>query len=345
MEHQGSQAKVRPPRTDDRPLMDFLFQTLGLPVVLVAHELKLFPLLTEKPRTQAEICKLLNIAPRPAEAMLAVCASRGLVQAEKGRYSLTPLAEDYLLESSPTYFGGFLDLWRAQSSMLSYEKVKGALLTDSPQVYAGKDWAKTHEQQAGLARVFTVGMHGLSAAPSLAWPEPVDLSSYQLLLDIGGGSGVHSIAAAMRWPNLKAVVFDLAPVCQVAEEFITRAGLQSRIQTQVGDVWNDPFPKADVHFYSNMYENFSPEKCALLTQKSFASLEPGGRIIIHEILYNDDKTGPFAAAAFSVVMLLWVEGRQYSGRELSDMLAETGFSDIEVKSTFGYWSIVTGRKP
>jgi hypothetical protein len=45
-------------------------------------------------------------------------------------------------------------------------------------------------------------------------------------------------------------------------------------------------------------------------------------------------------------MLLWLEGaKQYSGRELSVMLTAAGFTDIEVKPTFGYWSIVTGHKP
>jgi hypothetical protein len=50
-------------------------------------------------------------------------------------------------------------------------------------------------------------------------------------------------------------------------------------------------------------------------------------------------------AAFSIAMLPWTEGEQYSGRELSTMLTEAGYTDIEVKPTWGYWSIVTGRKP
>jgi hypothetical protein len=44
-------------------------------------------------------------------------------------------------------------------------------------------------------------------------------------------------------------------------------------------------------------------------------------------------------------MLLFTEGQQYSGAELVAMLREAGFTDIEVKPTWGYWSIVTGRKP
>jgi len=62
------------------------------------------------------------------------------------------------------------------------------------------------------------------------------------------------------------------------------------------------------------------------------------------MLYDDDKRGPLEAANYSMFMLLWTEGRQYSGAELVAMLAESGFEEIEVKRTFGLWSIVTGRK-
>jgi hypothetical protein len=109
-------------------------------------------------------------------------------------------------------------------------------------------------------------------------------------------------------------------------------------------MWSDPFPSADVHFYFNVYHDWPPEKGRLLAQKSFESLELGGRLVIHEMLYDDDKTGPLTVAAANMVMLSAVEGQQYSGRDLCAMLAEAGFVDLEVKPTCGYWSIVTPRK-
>jgi hypothetical protein len=63
------------------------------------------------------------------------------------------------------------------------------------------------------------------------------------------------------------------------------------------------------------------------------------------MLYNDDKSGPFAAAAFSMLMMGWTEGKSYSSAELSAMLTDAGFTDIQVHHTFGYYSIVTGLKP
>ena len=333
-------------RTDDRPLWDVILGLYGYPAVLLAHRLKLFPLLAEQPRTLPEVCAALHVAHRPAATLFSVCASLGLLHVQGGYYALTPVAEDYLLESNPTYFGEELDLTIANASAYSLESLEKAVRTDTAQVYGGgREMFQSHAEQAELARAFTRAVHSTSMGPALAWPDTLDLSGHRRMLDVGGGSGAHCIGAARRWPTLQAVVFDTPPVCEVAEEFIARDGLQGRITTQVGDMWQDPFPPADLHFYSMIYHDWPPEKCRFLTQKSFESLEPGGRIVIHEMLYNEDKTGPFPVAAFNIMMLLWTEGQQYSGAELAEMLTEAGFRDIEVKPTFGYWSIVSGRKP
>jgi len=336
---------IQRPEMDDRSIWDILAGIFGYPAVLVSHDLKLFSLLGEKPRTLSEVCDALGIASRPASALLSVNTALKLVALKDGRYALTPVAENYLVESSSTSFTGYLDMAIANYSTHSVESLKKAVLTNSPQAYSGEDWVKSHEEQAEQARTFTLGMHGLSMSAALAWPEAVDLSEYRLMLDIGGGSGAHTIGAVQRWPDLQAIVLDLATVCEVAEEIIERHGFQDRVKTQVFDYWEDSFPSADLHFYSLSYQNWPPEKCRLLTQKSFESLKSGGRIIIHEWLYNADRTGPFLAAAFDIVMLLWVSGKIYSGHELSAMLTEAGFTEIEIKPTSAYWSIVTGRKP
>src|SRR5215471_18112593 len=98
---QHDAATIRKPRTDDRPLWNVVLGLYGYSAILVAHKLKLFPLLAENPRTLPEVCAALQIARRPAEALLSVCASLGLMQVQGGYYSLTQVAEDYLLESSP----------------------------------------------------------------------------------------------------------------------------------------------------------------------------------------------------------------------------------------------------
>jgi hypothetical protein len=45
-----------------------------------------------------------------------------------------------------------------------------------------------------------------------------------------------------------------------------------------------------------------------------------------------------------MIMLGWTEGEQYSGKEISEMLREAGFANIQVRPTFGYWGLVTAQK-
>jgi trans-aconitate methyltransferase len=343
---QHDSTTIRKPRTDDRPLWDILCGIWGYPAVLVAHELKLFALLADKPLSLDEICAAKNLARRPVHTLLAVATALGLLRLNDGRYTLTPLAEDYLLEDSPTYFGGFFDGALKLYSVWSPESLKQAVLTDSPQgpFASAEDPFKASTWQAEQARSFTRMMHSISMAPALAWPDAVDLAPYRVMLDIGGGSGAHCIGALRRWPHLRAVVLDAPAVCDVAQEFAVQYGLQERLATAGCDFWTDPFPPADLHFYSSIFHDWTPEKCRFLAQKSFDALESSGRIIVHEMLFNDERTGPFAVAGLNVAMQIEMQGQQYSGKEISAMLAEAGFTDIEVKPTFAYKSIVTGRK-
>jgi hypothetical protein len=338
--------EIRRPRNDDRPLWDMFFALEGSIAVFAAHKVGVFALLGERPRTLAEVCAALKLASRPAEALLSVSASAGFVELRDGHYRLTPLAEDYLLESSPTYFGSH---WRfivtEMESLHTISNVITAAQTDAPRAYGGAEWTKSHAESAELARAFTKVMHSTSMAPALVWPEKIDLAKNRRMLDIGGGSGAHCIGAVTRWLELAATVFDLAPVCEAAHEIATEYGLADRVGTHVGDLWESRFPDADLHFYGMIFHDWPRDKCRFLAEKSFASLPRGGRIVVHEMLFNQDRTGPWPVSAFNITMLLWCTGQQYSGREISDMLSGAGFKDIEVKPTFGYWSIVTGVKP
>lgn len=337
---------LRRPRADDRVMRDVLFGISGYPVVLVAHDLKLYALLAERPRTIPEVCDALSIKTRPAEVLVSVSAALGLLVETDGRYSLTAMAEDYLLDSSPTYFGGYFDMMIRNYSMYAFDSVKAAVLTDTPQMYGGEEAFKSHQEREDRARSYTRAMHSTSMAAALAWPECIDLSGRHRMLDVAGGSGAHAIGAALRWLDLEVIVLELASVCSLAEELIVQQGLQNRVRTQAGDMWEDPFPAADLHFYSQIYHDWPPERCQFLTRKSFDSLEPGGLLIIHEMLYNDRKTGPFSTAAMNVNMLLqYKTARQYSGHELTTMLTEAGFVDVRFMPTFGYYSIVVGQKP
>jgi hypothetical protein len=332
------------PRHDDTKVVQALDGMMGGIAFLVSYDLKLFEVLGRGSQTASQLAAALGIGERPAEALLSVAAAQGFVHCSNDMYKLTPTAEEYLLPESPTYYGPMIDLRMAAMPVYTFETLKNSVLSDIPQAYGGRDVFAGNAADSTRAQVFTRAMHSRSMAAALAWPKLLDLSGHRRLLDIGGGSGAHSIGVALQWPQLAATVLDIAPVCSIAAQYVAAERLSERIHTLPGDMFDDPFPSADVHFYGNVYHDWPAEKCRFLTGKSYGALPSRGRLVIHEMLYDNDKNGPLEAAVYSVVMLLWQRGRQYSGAELTRMLTEAGFIEIEVKRSFGLWSIVCGRK-
>jgi len=333
------------PNTDGKVVWDIIFSLTGFPAVFVSHDLGVFESLDDSPATLSELAERLGIAERPLDALLAINTSVGLLAKKNGVYSLTQVADEYLTSKSDCYMGGPLELISKNEFTNSISALKKAVTTNSAQTYATGEVFKSHEEMAEEAKVFTRAMHGFSMAPALHWPNKLDLSSYSHFLDVGGGSGAHTVGVLSRWPQMRGTVFDLGVICEVARETFAQYGLQDRADTSVGDLWEMDFPKADIHFYSQIFHDWPREKCEFLAHKSFRSLAPGGKILVHEILYDDERTQPLAAAASNIGMLLWTDGKQYSGKEVREILQGAGFVDIEIVSTYADWSIVSGNKP
>src|SRR5262245_13386827 len=134
----GSALEIKRPRTDDRAVWDALFGLYGYTALVVGYRLGLFSVLAERPRTVSEVCEALGIEPRPADVILTAAVSLGFLDLCDGRYSLTTAAEDYLLESSPTYFGFVFDLTAAQEDVLSISALERAVRTNTSQVFGGE---------------------------------------------------------------------------------------------------------------------------------------------------------------------------------------------------------------
>lgn len=341
-----SPAAAGAPPVDDRPLWDVIFGVFGLPVLLIAHRLDLFQFVASKKPTVAELCAGLKLHRRGAQTLVSVATSLGFLTLSKGRYGLTPLAKDFLLKGSPKYFGDYWDLLIDNCGVFSFDALMKAIVSGTPQAYGVQDIYETHREDIERTQTFTRAMHSASVAAAAGWVRKVDFTGHRKMLDIGGGSGAHALKAAAATPHLHATVFDLPTVCSVTKEYIEAYGLEGRVQTQAGDMWTDPYPRADVHLYSHIFHGWPKEKCRFLSRKSFDSLEKDGRIVVHEILYDDaGKTGPFSAAATSMMMLGWGAGAQYSAQQIKSFLKAAGFCDLQVIPTYGYHSIVTGRKP
>ena len=66
-----------------------------------------------------------------------------------------------------------------------------------------------------------------------------------------------------------------------------------------------------------------------MIQKAVSTLTPGGLILVHEFILNDEMDGPIFPAIFSLNMLLGTEkGQSYSDRQIRELLAQAGVREL-----------------
>jgi 3-hydroxy-5-methyl-1-naphthoate 3-O-methyltransferase len=336
-----------PITTDDRLVWDTWLAMYRLPVLTVADEVGTFVALSAQSLTTEELAARLAVGARALAIHLGLLAALGFVERHDGRWRASAVTRTWLLPEAEGYAGPVLHRFRETQPLHAQ-----LLATLRPQVKAEVYRTAVAEWERGempptLARMITAFMNAHSFAAAKAVSIQPLFGHVRSLLDVGGGSAVFSIAIAKAQASLRATVMEIAAVCAEADRYILASGVEARVRTTALNMFIEDWPTGhDAHFLSNILHDWSDETCRLLVKKSFDALPSGGRIVLHEMLMDDNGCGPLSAAAFSLLMLIGTRGRQYSLPELRGFLEPAGFTAVEAFSTGGaYYSLVVARKP
>lgn len=345
MEKKGT-VKRRNPEVfplDDQRVYDAYIAGRQSAALAVGVRVGLFDWLEQGARSEREIVAHFGYESRAVRALLSALFAMGLLVRRGDAYGLAEDASAYLVKGKPGWLGGLIDL--EVDHFLSPVSLLQALEKGAPSVYGEKDPWEAHEADPALAKRFTDAMHSVSERAAAGFAEVVDFSRSRRLLDVGGGSGALSIAAAKRWPHLACVIWDLAPVCEIAREYARAAGLSERVTAKTGDMFREEFPTGhDAILFSQILHDWPLAKGVVLLAKAWHALPSSGTILVHEKLVDDDGHGPLANALVNLDMAVWTEGQQLTEAGLREMLGAAGFRDISRLATAGYWSVVIGRR-
>ncbi|MFI5783783.1 methyltransferase [Nocardia sp. NPDC051570] len=283
--------------------------------------------------TRAEVAQELGFQDRPADILLAACASLGLLTKDGERYRNSPLSDAFLVEGRPYYFGGFVR-YADKRRCPGWQELATAVRSNRPTTWDPGTQSSVFDQGDQLVlSMFWEAMHSMSSFTGRVMARVLPgLADREALLDVGGGSGALVIEACKAVPTLRAGVFELPHVAEIAAQKIAAAGLQDRIATEPGDfIAGDVLPSGyDTISLSAVLHDWDEEHGRALLGKCFRALPSGGMIILLEDLLDDDRTGPARAALVGVNMLVETEGgRNYSGEEYTRWLTGTGFVKVE----------------
>ena len=336
-------ADLTQPPVENRAVYELSFGINALPTIEAAREVGLFKLLDSQPASISQVASELKISLRAAEAILVVPAAMGFLRpGQNEQFELSGLGKTYLLPDSPYFSGGHFEFSRARVSEY-FETVKSAVLHDGDK--ENQFAVNIAELPPEAIRGFIAQMHTLTLAAATGLGQLDIFKNIDSILDVAGGSGSLSMAIAANHPGIRSTIMDLGPVSEIAASNVEEYGLSDRVSTVAGDMFNDPWPTGhDAVLFGNIFHDWDVESCGRLAQSAYDALPPGGTVLLHEILLDEDKSGPLLAACFSVTMLVYVKGKQYTFIELKNMLEKAGFTDCRVIPAFGYYSLVTATK-
>lgn len=341
---------TKPPTVDPTPIFEAFRGSYAteLLTAAVAH-FNLFGRIAQQPMTRAELGQALGLDDRPCVVLTTALRAFGLLAADSaGRLCLTDLAREHLLPGGPFDVGDYVSLAANSAGVLAMvESLRSnkPASHDSGVAFIYREGVKSAMENEAAARHFTLALAGRAknVAPVLA--ERVPLDDAATLLDVGGGTGIYSIALLQRNPRLRAVVLDRPEVLKVAQEFAAMHGVADRLQALPGDMFRDALPKSDVVLLSNILHDWDVAECRTLIARCAAALRPGGRLLIHDVFLNDALDGPLPMALYSAALFTLTEGRLYSAAEYRTWMQEVGLQVGPVTPTLIHCGVLAGQLP
>ncbi|HEX5102285.1 MAG TPA: methyltransferase, partial [Pirellulaceae bacterium] len=329
--------KLLPPQSDPAPIFEIFRGNFAMELLTaaVAH-FGVFDTLAAGPIAPDDLRKKIGLGERQFIVLMTGLKALKLVEERGGKLQATPLAREHLTPGGPLDVSDYIRMGADAPGVLSLvqhmqtSKLAGAAKDDDRAVFIFKDGLESAMHADDLARHFTLMLAGRAKniAPVLA--QKVDLSDAKCLLDIGGGTGLYSIAFLQRFPKLKAIILDSPAVLKVAAEFAQRYGVADRLTCQPGDMFKDPLPtRCEVILLSNVLHDWDVPECEQLVAKAAAALPAGGRLLIHDAFLSDDHSGPLYPALFSVALMIMTEGRNYSGAEYAAWMRSAGLTPAQ----------------
>jgi len=293
-----------------------------------AVRLELFTVIGNKSLTGGEVAEEISGDERGVTTLLNALSGMELLKKEEDRFRNTFSGALFLVKDSPRYVGYMI---RHHANLVdSWGRLDEAVRTGLPV-------RNRAAEPDGSLEDFLLGMHNNSMGFAPRAAREIPLGGRRKLLDLGGGPGTWAIQFALANPELRATVFDLPSTRPYAEQTINRFDVSERVTFHPGDFTADELPCCyDVAWLSHILHGEGPDTCREIVARAVAALEPGGLIMIHDFILEEDGATPPFPALFSLNMLTGTDGgRSYTKDELGEMLSAAGVAEVKLLPFLG----------
>lgn len=313
-------------------------------IVYVAAKLSLADHLAEGPKTAEELAGPTGTHAPSLYRFMRALANLGIFTEDSThRFALTPLGDalktgapgsaraTILTIASDWWVRGFRNLlYSVETGKSGFEKSLGMPLFD---------WLAKHPEEASMFSETMVGFHSAEAAAVAA---AYDFSGLTTIVDVGGATGDLLTTILNNNLGTRGILFDLPHVVRDAPALIQSRGLGERVRIEGGSFFEGVPSAGDAYLLSHIIHDWSEEQCLAILSNCRRAMNPGGRVLIIEIVLPDGDM-PHPGKIFDMMMLVGPGGRERTEQEYSTLLGKAGLRLTRVVPTESPVSVVEGR--
>ena len=273
--------------------------------LLAGMQLDIFTSLKDGSLDAEQIASQIGANATKLKVLLYSLVVAGFLNVEGQFFSNTDMADRYLVKDSPDCI---VDIHELLSTMWN------AAFKSSESIRTGLPQAKINYSNMSKdeLRQFFRGEHPYALKSGRDLVNRFDFTSYNTLLDVGGGSGGMSIAVTEACPNIQATIMDLPIIAPVAQYYIDKTNAGNKIKVVTADVIHDPlFGSYDVAVMASFLQILSAKDAKRAIKNVSKIINPGGDIYIKG--YGIIEISGSYSVCVSFLILLW----QLNTRKLS----------------------------
>ncbi len=313
---------------DPTPIFQMNMSFMPSRMICAGVQLSVFSAITSESKTAEQIASQTKCSLRGMTMLLNALTGFKLLEKAGDRYGLTPISERYLVRDSPDYIGAMMEhgdmLWN------NWAQLTEVVRTGHPAIRV-----ETKETAEGFFPILVRGLHVLNSQPArqAALSLGIGVAAKGLsVLDVACGSGVWGIAIAEADPSSRITAQDFPGVLNVTREYVERHKVAKQYDYLPGDLKTVDFGENlyDLAILGNIVHSEGERSSCILFRKLHRALKSKGKIVIADIIPNDNRTDPEWPLLFALNMLVNTEeGNTFTFPEYRRWLCEAGFSHVE----------------
>ena len=298
-------------------------------------------MLAEKPMKGEEVAQALNIPGKRGHYWLQYLQSLGILETTPQGYIPSSVVRSAILDTNSR------ESWQ---HLVIDEQEKDACVHGLPQLIREpgslwtvqgleepKNYVDRMRASPERAREFTRMLFEVHQNLATLVAELLDLTGVERMLDLGGNSGVISMALLRKYPTLTSTIVDIENVCMAGREIVEEQGFSNRITYHSAEFAEDEFPsgfdlvlQCDVGVYG-----------IELLRKLHRSLKPGGRLIFVDHFSPAENLAPPTRLEWTFLDSLHDPNFSFPTLdEFKSQLAQAGFDVSDEHQTLGKGLVV-----